>query len=716
MWKRWSLWFAVGCVTLALGLAACHLTAEPQSASAQEVKGNAPPALQPAPAVNIAPSRVAAVTVYPLSALVTREVDVPAGPGVTELVVNPLPPATIVSSLYSEGIDGIRVLSTRFRSRPILQDTRADVLKAQEEIAALALVREKIEGDVKAIQENLKMLSKMEGFLSVSMIQSTEKGALNSEAAIAMAKYVKESRLETSRELVDLQQKVKANQDKAEAAQRKIAQLNVGVARIERDAVIVVERVNAAAGKVRLNYLVESASWRPAYKLRVGKAGKDAKDPPVQIEFLAAMYQNTGEDWANVKPVLSTAQPMLNAAPPDLQSLKVAVVHKASVPGGRAPDAADLEGQIRSLRAKAQQDFNERKPSGAIGLFNTAAALDQGFELLNPDAAIKRGCALAMMEGPTVTYQINTALAVPSRTEEQVLEVARVDVTPEFYYKSVPLLTTHVYRLAEMVNKSNYVILPGDATMYIGNDFVGQMNLPLIAIGEKFTVGFGVDPQLQVKRALVDRTHTTQGGNQLLRYEYRTLITNFKNEKVKLQVWDRLPYAESDAVNVSLIKTTPELSKDPLYLRSQRTQNLLRWDVMVEPNAIGEKAMPIQYDFKMELDRQMTISSFQSAGVFGQQPSPLAHLVSAATPAELARIAANMAKLSPADQALAHNQVFCAIDQDSRLGSMGPIQKIVLKGQPVFLCCRGCEAEARAHPDETLLKVQNLMSRMNAKR
>ncbi|HZZ81260.1 MAG TPA: hypothetical protein VFE62_22340 [Gemmataceae bacterium] len=43
---------------------------------------------------------------------------------------------------------------------------------------------------------------------------------------------------------------------------------------------------------------------------------------------------------------------------------------------------------------------------------------------------------------------------------------------------------------------------------------------------------------------------------------------------------------------------------------------------------------------------------------------------------------------------------------------MGPIMKIMLKGQPVFLWCRGCEAEARAHPDETLQKVQNLMNRL----
>src|SRR5438309_4395253 len=51
-----------------------------------------------------------------------------------------------------------------------------------------------------------------------------------------------------------------------------------------------------------------------------------------------------------------------------------------------------------------------------------------------------------------------------------------------------------------------------EATMYLGTDFVGRMNLPLVAIGEQFTAGFGVDPQLQIQRHLVDKSRTTQGG------------------------------------------------------------------------------------------------------------------------------------------------------------------------------------------------------------
>jgi hypothetical protein len=60
--------------------------------------------------------------------------------------------------------------------------------------------------------------------------------------------------------------------------------------------------------------------------------------------------------------------------------------------------------------------------------------------------------------------------------------------------------------------------------MYVGSDFVGWMNLPLVAIGEKYKVGFGVDPQLQVARVLLKKNRTVQRGNQVHNYEYRITV------------------------------------------------------------------------------------------------------------------------------------------------------------------------------------------------
>ncbi len=594
-----------------------------------------------AAAPRAAASKITNVTVYPNSALVTREVDVPAGTGTVELVVTPLPQHTVNSSLYSEGGEGIRVLTTRFRSRPVQEDTREEVRKIEDEAKKLAQTAQKLQADMKACTENMGLLTKLENFTATSVTHATEKGKLDSTETTGLAKYIMDGRSEKSKELITLQQTLDDNKEKAEFLIRKLRDMTAGSVKVEQDAVIVVDKTNAEPGKVKLNYLVSAAAWRPQYKLR---AGNDLKEP-VQVECLAAIIQQTGEDWQGVNVTLSTAQPMLNASPPDLKMLAVAVVPKGANPapsgkpgvvnnpgfgqyaaGGRGDNqtiqnpaglasAKQLEETANKLRSEAQTELNKKNADVGNDIWNYAGALDQACDLvLGPEEKLAKGVQVrtTQREGPSVTYHLNAKLSVPSRNDEQVIEVTRLTMDPDYFYKAVPVLTPHVYRQANLTNTSKYVLLPGEATMYNGTDFVGRMNLPLVAVGETFTVGFGTETQLQISRQMVDKSRTMQGGNQVLKFEYRILVSSYKPEKVKLQIWDRLPAAENETLNVTLNKAVPEVSKDPLYLREDRPHNLLRWDVDVEPKMNGENAMTLQYDFKLELDKQMTIGSFQS--------------------------------------------------------------------------------------------------------
>jgi hypothetical protein len=582
-----------------------------------------PPAAEgDAKGVKLAPSKVVKVTVYPNSALVTREVDVPKGDGLTELTISELPNQTVQNSLYSEGNDGVRILSTRYRTRPVQQDTREEVRKLQDEMKKLQLSGEKIDSDVKTLESNIAMLGKLENFTDKTAVTSTEKGGLSSETIIKLATYVMEQRAEKGKELTKLKQESKANRDQLEFLQRKLANTTAGTSRTDRDAVIVVDRVKGGGGKIRLNYLVDAVSWAPQYKFRAGKT-----DEPVLLDYLAGLTQQSGEDWIGVDITLSTAQPMLNAAPPDLKRLDVAIVPNPMGKGALAgnpglpsivPGAppGELAEKARGYRMQAQEFFNSKKDAESAGkLLNEAAALDQNRELTKTREELE-GERLAKgrpagAEGPSVSYHLKTKYTVPSRHDEQVIEVAKINLNPKFFYKAVPVLNPHVYRLADLVNKSEHVLLPGDATMYQNGDFVGRMSLPLVAIGEEFTAGFGVDPQLQVSRKLMDKTKSTQGGNQVLKYDYRILVSSYKKEAVTVQVWDRLPHSETnESAGISLLKTTPELSKDAMYIREMRPQNLLRWDLEVQPGSINEKAAVINYEFRIELDRQMAITSF----------------------------------------------------------------------------------------------------------
>jgi len=619
-----------------------------------------------------AQSKITQVTVYPDTALVTREVTIPPEKGLYELVVSPLPPTVVANSLYGEGTEGIRVLATRFRSRAVEADTRKEVRDLNEQEEKIQLDNQRLASEAKTLEANAAFLTKMESFVSASTTHATEKGKIDSEEITRLTGYVMDLRKSQNKQTHENTINQQENSKKLAFLQRKRAELASGSSRTERDAVLVVERTEAAKGTARLSYLVESASWKPQYRLRSGTEAKGV----IKLEYLGAITQQTGEDWKGVKLVLSNAQPMLNAAPPDLKALAVAVTSmptivptppgmtgpgggpgRAGFPGGQGQQQAlmppgqppmggngnlnrdnlkralegrtdqlevanpvgvqsinELEEGARALRSKAQNDFNKNNlDTSNTSIWNYAGALDQARELILAGEERAPGKPiLTSGDGPTITYRLEGATTISSRNDEQVLEVARLDLPAETYFKAIPVLTPHVYRQASLLNTSNFVLLPGIATMYHRGDFVGRMNLPLVAVGESFVAGFGAEPQLQVQRNLMEKTRTTQGGNQVLKYDYRILVSSYLKEKVKLQVWDRLPWAEGETVSVTLVKSSPELSKDGLYQREDRSKNLLRWDLDVEPGQHGEKALKIQYDFKMELDKKLTIGSFMS--------------------------------------------------------------------------------------------------------
>ena len=708
-----SLWLVAGLACAQFGQTTETTTANP----AQDVPGQAESVPPPRPAK----SKITEVTVYQGQALVTREVSVPEGDGTVELVVTPLPPQAVDSSLYTEGADGLRVLSTRFRTRAIKDDTRQEVRSKQELLKKLQADAQRLQKEIAVQQEDLGYLQKLGGFTSTALTGLTEKGRLDSEAILTLSKFVMENRGTKTKAETDLRQQLQANTEAAEFATRQLAELSAGTSRVERDAVIVVHKARPQAGTVRLGYLVSSAKWWPQYRLRGGAA-----DAPVRLEYLAAVMQQTGESWPGVRVTLSTARPSLDAAPPELLPLKMAVAGAAD---SGPIDAHDDKSQriLEKLNESVSMSFSEDTPledvlkyikqattsstysgipiyvdplglqeaeksmtstvrnidlngvalrvslklllnqlgltyavkdglltitsiesvdranddddpdrsglsggmggmGGATGFtmeqvqasggarLNQEAATDQAEELRVADRQGSDSSAVEK-DTPSVTFAVAGRLDIPSRRDPQLLEVARVDLAADYYAKAVPVLTPRVYRLAKLTNKSEVVLLPGEATVYVGADFVGRMRLPLVAAGEPFIAGFGVDPQLQVSRRLVRKSRSVQGGNQIFDYEFRIGLRNYRSGPVKVQLWDRLPKPEGEAVAVKLVKASLDLSSDPPYQRTARTDNLLRWDIDLPNGAVGDKTMYLNYEFNLEYARDLPQPHFLAGGL-----------------------------------------------------------------------------------------------------
>jgi len=714
-----SLWLAAAFSCAQLGSPADQTTVEaPRAARAQAENPS------PRPAV----SRIVAVTVYQGQALVTREVSVPEGEGNVELVVTPLPPQTVDNSLYTEGADGLRVLSTRFRTRAVKDDTRQEVRAKHDLIKKLSGDALKLQKEIAVHEQDLQYLQKLEGFTGSALTSLTKQGRLESEAILSLSKFIMESRAAKSTFETELRQRLQANTETAEFARKQLAELAAGPGRLERDAVIVVSKSRPAAGTVRLGYLVSAANWSPQYRLRGG-----ADNAPVRLEYLAALVQQTGEDWPSVRVTLSTARPSLDAAPPEFLPLTMSIAdtadsgpieakddrsQKIAAALGKLidmhfPNETPLEDVIKYIRSCTKSPtFSDGIPiyidplglqeadktmtspvtidvkevalrtsltlilkqiglgyqvkdgllsitsqesldqaagndgradessdvglkggmggmSGGMGgmglsleqaqasgfaMLNRAAATDQAEELRIADGQ-RSATPSSEKDGPSVAFPITGQLDIPSRRDPQLLEVARVNLAAEYYAKATPVLTSRVYRLAKLTNQSDLVLLPGEATVYVGGDFVGRMKLPLVAAGEPFIAGFGVDPQLQVSRRLVHKARSVQGGNQVFDYEFRIGLRNYRGGPVKIELWDRLPRPRGETVAVNLVKTSAELSTDALYQRTARMDNTLRWDMTIPQGTVGDKTIYVNYEFRLEYARDLPQPHFISGGL-----------------------------------------------------------------------------------------------------
>ena len=109
-------WYIMSAIAACLAVTAWFLS----GSTAQEPANQQQAKPQPS---KFAKSRIDKVTIYPNNALVTREVEVPEGNGLIELVVAPMPANIVSATMYSEAAEGLRVLTTRYSTRQTFEDT-----------------------------------------------------------------------------------------------------------------------------------------------------------------------------------------------------------------------------------------------------------------------------------------------------------------------------------------------------------------------------------------------------------------------------------------------------------------------------------------------------------------------------------------------------------------------------------------------------------------
>lgn len=573
-----------------------------------------------------------AVTVFRGQALVTRVIEVPGEAGLREVVVSDLPGAILPGSLYAESSDGVEVRSVSYRVRPVEQDTRENVRQAEKALRDARDALSAAEAKQRYLEWQRQYLDKLEGFVAPTAQTELTRGVLNAETLKDLIGLITTQRRMQTEEGHKFAIEIRALQEAVQLRERELAVLTASSSRTAREAVVFINAQRPGA-TLRLSYLVSGASWSPSYNLRVA----DAAAAEATVEYLASVQQMSGEDWGGVQLTLSTATPSLVATGPALMPLQVALSSPRGdderlstlKSAGYAAAKRELEDRQRDLERTrniqlgamtAQAESGER--AGAAGS-QVALSLDAGLNEVADQSQILDLISTAKVErkdraegltvrqgdeGLSVTYRIASRTSMPSRSDQQLIQIAQLKLPAEVVKVATPALTQYVYNEAVVTNSGSAVLLAGPASSYVAGEFVGSAVVPTVSVGEKFRVGFGIDSSLRATKELVERSETTQGGNRIIDFTYRLSIENFGSEAVNVRLMDRLPNPSGLEIKLTLDTPSIALSTDKDYVQTERKKNLLRWDVQVPAAATGTKAFALEYTFGLEFDRQMMLN------------------------------------------------------------------------------------------------------------
>jgi uncharacterized protein (TIGR02231 family) len=165
-------------------------------------------------------------------------------------------------------------------------------------------------------------------------------------------------------------------------------------------------------------------------------------------------------------------------------------------------------------------------------------------------------------------------------------------------YVSAPKLALAVYRRAKLDNASPYTLLPGNANIFIADEYIGTTPLELTAPQGEIELYLGNEDRIKVERELKRRDIDKRliGGKRHLAFGYEINLENLLPVKASLTLHDQFPVPRHEEIKVKLESADPRPTE-------QTELNLLKWELSLEP----KEKRTIRFDFSVESPQGMEI-------------------------------------------------------------------------------------------------------------
>ena len=501
-------------------------------------------------------SEIKNVTVFPGSAQVERLAKEMVPAGKSNLVFTGISSTVDPSSIQFKALGTFTILSVNHRLNYI------QPREVPEKIQKLKDEQDGLRDELNIENAHLQTLSQEEEMiLANKMIGSQQQGVL-AENLAKNAAFLREHIFEIKKAKLDNAKRMAKLNEKINAIQQQINEYNAAnVSKATSEIVVAVQADKKSPGEFVLEYIVNQASWKPVYDLRVMDVNN-----PVGLTYKALVSQNSGEDWKDVALSLATGNPSLGGTKPTMTTwwLRENIV-------------------VYAAQQKMQRQVD-------------AAPTPYAY---SDDLAENAGYAeVEQIERTTFTeFAIKLPQTIAADGKSYTVNIADYELPAEYVYYAAPKLDKNAFLTARVTGWEAYNLLNGEASLFFEGTYLGKSYINVATSNDTLDLSLGRDAGIVIKREQNKQYKDKQFlGRKVTRTTgWNITLRNTRKQDINIVIEDQIPVSTSDEIEVSL-DASNGAKTDP-------ATGILRWELKLKPG----KTETLGFKYSVKYPRTMNL-------------------------------------------------------------------------------------------------------------
>ena len=516
-------------------------------------------------------AKVTAVKVYRNSAELQNTVSFSIPSGISEIVIGNIS-EEINEKTIQIGVNSknISILSSQFTSDYStdfkMDTTNPQIKKVNDSIKIVENLISKNRIELDANKKAVELLDKNQTVLVGS-------NSSNVAQLTQLTEFYTNKRIELENKLVSLK-------TKGDDLSKKLSRLKSSLKTKEQkeaeefaDGVIVLKLMSPTAGNIKLNinYLTDNVSWKPYYEIKAEKISA-----PLDVTFKAIVKQNTGLDWKGVKLTLINGNSSRNNYAPTVSPWFIYA---------RSPKEREIQREEASLIKTRAVASNAVKD----------IALEEGEEVVRYTTAA--AFTISANELNT-SYDIDIPYDILSNNEDHLISLYQQKIPADYQYFTAPNYNREAYLLAKIKDFSKYHLVSAPASVIFENMYIGETRVSPDQTNNEMNITLGNDPKISIRR---EEVQDKSGEKFLSSYRekvitYDLVIKNNKKEQISIEVKDRFPLSNNEAVKIELLDKSGAAKDDE--------KGFLTWNIKLSPS----ETKKLRVSYKVRYPKDYTVS------------------------------------------------------------------------------------------------------------